>query len=603
MDEQFKALENEIEQLKERVTLLEKQAAVTAETVLPPQATGESPRPEPRPLPPRLGKPSPLKKKSSSLQMSEEKLAGTWFNRLGILAIMLAVVFFLKWSFDNDLIGELGRIVIGIISGLGLLGAGEYFQRRKFHIYGQGFSGGGIAILYFSIYAAFIFYDLISQPVAFIMMILITLAASLLAVRYDSRTIGIIGIVGGFATPFLLSSGQTNHIILYTYVAILDAGVLLIAYFKKWPLFNYLTFFFTYITYLAGLSSIQTPDYWRSFDTLSFAYLTLFFLIYLGVSFTRNIRYQENFLWADISLILLNAAAYFALSYNLLNPHIKEWIGYWAVFLGLAYLLLGLFVYKRYAGTRKLSLTLLAIAAGFITIAIPLQLDEYWISMAWAVETVIVFYLSLKLNTGKIPLAGLIILAITIFSLFTQPFVISGNEAWIFLNKGAVAYLAVILALAFILWLYYRYRDPGTSWNNSLILALQIILNLLIVVFLTLEIEAYYDYLRGLQQYREGYPALNSQNLVLSLVWGLHAALLVVLGFWRRLKGIRLFGLAFLCLVILKVFFFDLANLSTPNRIMSFVGLGVILLTVSWLYHRYKDLIIGGNEDETQQNR
>jgi uncharacterized membrane protein len=603
MDEQFKALETEIEQLKERIALLEKQAAVSAETVLPPQATGESPRTEPRPLPPRLGKPSPLKKKSSSLQMSEEKLAGTWFNRLGILAIMLAVVFFLKWSFDNDLIGELGRIVIGIISGLGLLGAGEYFQRRKFHIYGQGFSGGGIAILYFSIYAAFIFYDLIFQPVAFMMMILITLAASLLAVRYDSRTIGIIGIVGGFATPFLLSSGQTNHIILYTYVAILDAGVLLIAYFKKWPLFNYLTFFFTYITYLAGLSSIQTPDYWRSFDTLSFAYLTLFFLIYLGVSFTRNIRSQESFLWADISLILLNAAAYFALSYNLLNPHIREWIGYWAVFLGLVYLLLGLFVYQRYAGTRKLSLTLLVVAAGFITIAIPLQLDEYWISMAWAVEAVIVFYLSLKLDAGKIPLAGLIILAITIFSLFTQPFAISGKEAWIFLNKGAVAYLAVILALAFILWLYYRYRDPGTSWNNSLMLALQIILNLLIVVFLTLEIEAYYDYLRSLQQFREGYPALNSQNLVLSLVWGLHAALLVVLGFWRRLKGIRLFGLAFLCLVILKVFFFDLSNLTTPNRIMSFVGLGVILLAVSWLYHRYKDLIIGGNEDESQQNR
>jgi uncharacterized membrane protein len=603
MDEQYQALLTEIEQLKKRVSLLEEWVTVSAEAVVPPEPEkkAELPRPEPEPLPPRPERQYRPEKKPSSLKMSEEKLAGTWFNRLGILAIMLAVVFFLKWSFDNNLIGELGRIVIGIICGLGFLGAGEYFQRRKFHIYGQGFSGGGIAILYFSIFSAFTFYYLISQPVAFGLMVLITLAASLLAIRYDSRTIGIIGIVGGFATPFLLSSGESNRLILYTYIAILDAGVLLIAYFKKWPLFNYLTFFFTYITYLAGLSAIHLLGYFRSFDALSFSYLTLFFLIYLGVSFTRNICFRESFLGADITLILLNAASYFMLSYNLLSPHFKDWIGYWAVFLGLIYLLLGLFVYRRFAGTRKLSLTLLAVAAGFITIAVPLQLDGYWISMAWAVEAVLVFYLNLQFNTGKIPLAGLIILAITVFSLFAEPFVISGEEIWIFLNKGAVAYLVVILVMAFILWLCYYFQLSGIPWGNSMMLVLQISLNLLIVLFLTLEIGAYYDYLRFQQKYREAYLVLNSQNLVLSLVWGLHAALLVVLGFWRRLKGIRLFGLGFLCLVILKVFFFDLSNLTTPNRILSFVGLGLILLAVSWLYHRYKDLILGGDNDESRQ--
>jgi len=497
------------------------------------------------------------------------------------------------------LIGELGRIVIGLIIGLGFLGAGEYFQRHKYPVYGQGFTGGGIAILYFSIFAAFVFYHLIAQPVAFVLMILITLTASLLAVRYDSPAVGIIGLVGGFATPFLLSTGESNRVILFTYVAILDAGVLLVAYFKKWPIFNYLTFLFTYLSYVAGHFSSPDAINQQSFNTISFGYLTLFFLIYLAISFTRNIRVQESFLWADVSLLLLNALVYFTLSYNLLINYKEAWIGFWAVFLGLIYLLIGLFVYQRYTGTRNLSLTVLAIAVGFITLAVPLQLDGYWIPISWAVEAVIVCYLNLKVNPLKIPLAGLLILALAVLSLFSQPFYITGNEIWVFLNKAAVAFLFVILATASIIWLYQRHtRELKDMVNHYLILGLPIALNLLIIIFFTREINAYYDYLWGVNGMAGTSRLENSPALIKSLVWGLHAAILVALGIWRRLKGIRWFGLGFLGFVIFKVFLYDLSNLTTPYRILSFMGLGIILLAISWLYHRYKNLIVGDDDLE-----
>ncbi|HHY26289.1 MAG TPA: DUF2339 domain-containing protein [Desulfitobacterium dehalogenans] len=599
MNQQLRELQAELQQLKDRVAFLEKQIGVSGpsalkQPVLPQRELpidGQNERPPVRPsLPP---------KKTSLKGMSEEKLAGTWFNRLGILAIMLAVAFFLKWSFDNYFIGELGRIVIGLVIGLGFLGTGEYFQRKKFVIYGQGFTGGGIAILYFSIFSAFVFYHLISQPVAFVLMILITLAASLLSIRYDSPAVGIIGIVGGFATPFLLITGQISQVVLFTYVAILDAGVLLVAYFKKWPIFNYLTFLFTYMSFIAG--HISSPEAFNPlcFNTLSFSYLTLFFLIYLAISFTRNIRLKESFLWADISLILLNAIAYFSLSYQLLVDHIEGWIGFWAVFLGLIYLIMGVFIYRRYPGTRSLSLTLLALAAGFITLAIPLQLDGYWVTISWALEAVIIFYLNLKINPQKIPLAGFLILSFAIISLFTYPFTITGEELWVFLNKAAVAFLFVIIATASIVWLFYRHtRKFEAKVNSIFLLSLQVALNLLIIIFLTLEINAYYDYLWSLNS-DAGYSQLDSsQNLILSLVWGLHAAILVVLGFWRRLKGIRWFGLGFLGIVILKVFLYDLSNLSTPYRILSFMGLGIILLAISWIYHRYKNLIVGDDDFE-----
>ena len=122
---------------------------------------------------------------------------------------------------------------------------------------------------------------------------------------------------------------------------------------------------------------------------------------------------------------------------------------------------------------------------------------------------------------------------------------------------------------------------------------------MLIIYFFTLETNAYFHYRQWQAARPEDIYALgNMENLTLSLVWGLHAAILIGLGFWRKLQGIRLFGLGFMGVVIVKVFLYDLSNLSTPNRILSFMALGVILLGVSWLYHRYKHQIMGGGDDD-----
>ncbi|MHB8126119.1 MAG: DUF2339 domain-containing protein [Desulfitobacteriaceae bacterium] len=532
-------------------------------------------------------------KTSSQIGLSEDRLAGTWFNRLGIVAIVLAVGFFLKWSFDNHLIGEVGRIVIGSLIGLGFLGAGEFFQRRKFAIYGQGFSGGGIAILYFSIFSAFSFYHLISQAIAFALMVLITLAASLLSIRYDSRAIGILGIVSGFATPFVLSAGTSNLIVLLTYVTILDAGVLGVAFFKKWPVFNYLTFFFTYLTFAIGYAF----DYHPQFQPIPFLYLTLFFLAYIGVSFARNVRLGEKATWADISLVLTNGAVYFALSYHLLARHFGAYMGYWAVVLGIVYLFLGQWAYKYHVKDLNLSFAFLGIAVGFISLAIPLQLKLFWIPVAWAIESVVILILSFRLNEFKVRVTGLLVLGLAILSLVEQPFRITGREAWIFLNNSALAYLTVIAAIAFLLYIFSR--QTLASRDKSLFFGLQIVFNLLTILFFTLEISAYFNYRRHLAlAYTSHELFQNAQAVALSLVWGIHAVILILLGFWRRLRGLRWFGLGFLSLVILKVFLYDLSNLSTPYRILSFVALGILLLGISWLYQRSKHLVMGGMQSD-----
>ena len=216
---------------------------------------------------------------------------------------------------------------------------------------------------------------------------------------------------------------------------------------------------------------------------------------------------------------------------------------------------------------------------------------------------------ALRINPEKAPVLGLVILAVAVVSAVLRPFNISGQEAWIFLNKAAVAYLAVIIATGMIIRLFgQKTANPQTGGSRKLMSGLQITMNLLIILFFTREITAYYQYqvsviykAAGHQSaavYRETSALLNRKDLILSLVWGLHAAVVIILGFWRRLRGPRLFGLAFLVFVIFKVFFYDLSSLSTPNRILSFLALGVILLMISWLYHRYKEQIMGEGEGD-----
>src|SRR5215510_2317022 len=145
------------------------------------------------------------KSKTAPVESLETVIGGNWLNKIGIVAIVLGMAYFFKYAFDNRWIGEMGRVVLGAMTGLALLFCGEALQRRQYRSYGITIAAGGIAILYFSIFAAFNFYSLITQLPALFLMVMITTSAVLMAVRYDARVIAWIGILGGFLTPMMLS--------------------------------------------------------------------------------------------------------------------------------------------------------------------------------------------------------------------------------------------------------------------------------------------------------------------------------------------------------------------------------------------------------------
>src|SRR5437899_4532458 len=166
----------------------------------------------------------------------EQFMGAKMFAWIGGFALFLGVAFFVKYSFEHNLISPELRVAIGFLTGIALVIGGVALKRKENAVTAQTWSEAGIPILDAVTFACrsfyhFPFFGLIPT---FALMSLITAAAFLLAVRMDALVVAILGIAGGFLTPVLLSTGQDNPAGLFGYIALLDIGLLAVARRKEW---------------------------------------------------------------------------------------------------------------------------------------------------------------------------------------------------------------------------------------------------------------------------------------------------------------------------------------------------------------------------------
>jgi uncharacterized membrane protein len=232
------ALREEMRRLRELVIAMNNRLAaleIMQGVVIPPPSkpTPATPSKAAVPIPaaeapPRKGKPTRVEKREW-----EQIFGGTWLARIGILALVIGVAFFLKFAFDNNWLGPTGQIILGTIAGLGMLGLGYgYYWRKRYPILTQVFSGGGVAVLYLSIFAASAIYNMIHFYVAIALLLLVSMASAALALRYNSMALAIIGILGAFVAPFTLGMGEAWQLL--AYVIVVDLGVLFLSTFRNW---------------------------------------------------------------------------------------------------------------------------------------------------------------------------------------------------------------------------------------------------------------------------------------------------------------------------------------------------------------------------------
>ena len=318
-------------------------------------------------------------------------LGGNWLARIGVVALVIGAGFFISLAIENGWLGERARVFLGVGVGLGLVGAGEGC-RRRYPVWAQAVAGGGIGVLYLSVYGAFALYGLVSPMVTFGAFFLITLGGAGLALRHEAMGVAVLAIFGGFATPLLLSERLPEERLLLAYVLLLDLGVLGLAGFRNWRWFNL----------LGWGGSMLLFGFWQAELAPSFALAQVgasaIFLIFVGASVAFPLARRRPAGGADLALAALNAAGYYGISYWLIGDEYRPWLGGFTAALAAFYVLLAAAGWLRGRVQLNLTVTAAGLAAGFALIAAPVQWDAPWVSIAWGVEGLVLLGLSFPLR-------------------------------------------------------------------------------------------------------------------------------------------------------------------------------------------------------------
>ncbi|HEY3379507.1 MAG TPA: DUF2339 domain-containing protein [Armatimonadota bacterium] len=385
----------------------------------------------------------------------EENLGKRWITWFGVLALFVSVALFVKLAIDNQWIGPSGRVIMGIIFGLALLIAGDRVIRREMRGLGEGLMGGGIAIIYVSLFAAFSLYHLIPAPLAFIAMLMLTALGIALAVLHNSLTINFLALLGGFLTPVMVSTGTNSRDALLVYLLLLDLGVLGVAYFKRWRAVDILAFAGTWILFAGWFASYYSAK--QLIPTL--CWMGAFYLVFLALPFIYHLRFRVPVTVERFMLALLNAAIVFSYAYYLLTPDYRFTLGFVALGISATTLLMGTLTRARLPKDSTAVFGFLALSVAFLTLAIPLQLKSHGVSLAWAVEGPVLLYLGYRFRYFPVRVGGLLVLLLAVIRLFTsywplhaEPFVPIINRHFL----GAIAIPAINAAYAVIHYLWRR---------------------------------------------------------------------------------------------------------------------------------------------------
>lgn len=318
------------------------------------------------------------------------KLAGI----IGIIVLVIGVSMGVKYAIDNDLINPLTRIIFGFLSG-GILLTVAFILKKKYHLFSAVLLGGAVSIMFFSAFAGNAFYELYPKGFAFGLMFIITAFTVFAAHSYNYEVIAVIGLVGAYAIPPLLSDGSGHIAYMFTYMAIINTGILILSLFKNWRWVKYFAYGLTWIITSSWIiAKYQPQDLKMAMPFLSVFFLT-FYTVFIGYKLIRKLPFEVM----DIITLLSNSFIYFGLGYYLLNNEYKEmYLGLFCVFNAIIHSGVAYLAFARKATDKNILYFLLALVFTYVTIAIPVQLEGAVVSLAWFAEMLALYFIGRKYN-------------------------------------------------------------------------------------------------------------------------------------------------------------------------------------------------------------
>ncbi len=390
-------------------------------------------------------------------------------SKIGILIIIIGVAIGAKYAIDNDLVSPLMRIIMGYVVGLGLLGTAIY-TKEKYPSYSAVLLSGAMTILYFITFFAYTLYALIPLSLTFGLMVIFTIFTVIAAIQYNRQIIALLGIVGAYAVPFLLSSDSGDTTILLSYIALLNVGIMVIAVKRYWKALFYVTFIMTWLIF--GVCMIESPEK-GLLELFGFAFIffTIFYVTFLVYKFIQ----KEKFIIGDFLPLVFNSLIFFVVGLITLEvtPQYKlaRFMGLFALLNAAIHFVVSVFVYRSKLADRTLFFFISALVLIFLTIAVPLQLEGNWVTIFWAGEMVLFFYLGRKFGVSAYEKLAYPLIAIVFCSLLYRwgetyaksKFLEEPHTFANILNPHFLVSMIVVAAYAFMTWLNKQFPLPAIA--------------------------------------------------------------------------------------------------------------------------------------------
>ena len=544
--------------------------------------------PPPIPLPPTrpIAPPTPAPPFAAAPAVStarrnqnlEDQLGARIFSKVAILLLLVGTAWFLKWAFDNRWIGPRGRILAGLVAGIAVILWSEHFRRQKMFAFSYALKAVGSGVLYLSLWASFQVYHLVPAPVALTAMIAVTAWNALMAWSQDALLLAAYALLGGYLTPLLLSTGGDHETFLFTYLLALALSLVALLRSKPWS-----------ILLLAALpaTTLYFCGWYTEFFNPGNATLTAVFALLLWAAFAAVPLVAKRGEGIIVAILSPLAAALFgALTiYSILvDNNASSWEPWAAVAFAAVYLLLTRFRSGLFAAMH------LSLAIVFLITAIPLKAHGHGITLGWLVEAVALLAIAASASIeahaqNVVRWLGCAALLLGVGGALLHPFLFSLVQP-AFLNREFATELAAVAALLVAVVLGRRMK---TSANQVLpgehIAAAALVLANVVLLF-ALHHEVFRAFLSNQLTWASWATAREHARFTYSGCMAVQGTVLLVLGFLRRKALLRWLGLLLLAATVVKTLALDLSALGTGYRVISYLGLGVLFMAVSYAYQK-----------------
>lgn len=422
----------------------------------------------------------------------ERVFGGNLLAKIGIVTLVLGIGFFVKYAIDQGWINEVARVAIGLAVG-GAIIAIAHKLKEKYNVFSSILVGGGISVFYITITLAFREYEIFSQPVAFVLLIIVTIFSVILSLLYNRQELAIFSLVGGVLAPLMVSTGEGNYIVLFSYMLILNTGMLIISLKKNWKIVNIIAYVASLLFFWVWLIAKFEIEYLGAS-----IFAVLFFAQFYALAIIKHLREGHQMSIFQAVLILTNNLSVLLALMYILNDYTPDLRGVATLLLAAVNAVIMMTLFRQTKVDRNLIYLIIAVVMSFVSLSIPIQLKGHIITMFWAAETVLLLWLWQK---TKIQVFYIGFLALSILSLVSYgmdltdgyTYYFGGEALSMFSNKMFVTGVMMVLSFGASLFLLSKEKDDELAKHKNIAVFFRFMFIMLLFIVPYLEINYQLD--------------------------------------------------------------------------------------------------------------